>query len=52
MNTEEIDFDSIESVVSNADCYGDSGNEGAEFPFVIVGCSETYVPGLLMVGCQ
>lgn len=44
MNTEEIDFDTRERGVSNAECYGDSRDEGAEFAFVVMGCSETYVP--------
>lgn len=44
MNTEEIDFDTRKGVVSNAECYGDSRDEGAEFALVIMGRSETYVP--------
>ena len=50
MDAEEVYFDAWEGVVSYPHCYGDAGDEGAEFTFVVVGCSETDVPCLFKVG--
>ena len=52
MDAEKVDFDTGERVVSNANCHWDSRDKGAEFAFLVVSCSETYVPHLFVVGCQ
>jgi len=52
VDAEEIDFDGREGVASDAKGDGDSWDEGTEFPFVIVCCSETDMPYLFVVGNQ
>jgi hypothetical protein len=52
VNAEEIYFYRGEGGISNAEGDGNSGDEGTEFSFVVVGCSETYMPCLFVVGGQ
>jgi len=51
VNAKEIDFDRREGIITNAERDRDTGDECAEFSFIIVGCSETDVPYFLIVGC-